>query len=352
MSRTGRIPLNLLRETQWPLSGNGVGSGHADQASDVVSGAFPDHFVQVSAPIHCRADMGGVSAMLNLKVAVPSLLGVLLVGLVGQANAMVVTFDGSDTDAWLQDQSFGFTNNPSASQWGAYQTTRTTSPGVWPGLNSTSAVRVYDWYDATDVYNNQSLDLTNTNNSYTVSAYFLKKNSSNIWPNSLIQLGVGSATSTTFNSSDHDYLTARITYDWSNYTFEFQTANGAGAASFDATTLDAGDLVNGQWYYLAVTVTPTAAGSFSAVASLYNSDSSGNVTGAPLASISDSTHFTDLTHLDDTEAYAGFRLGYLTGLQYMDNFAITTAAVPEPASLGALGLAGIGLLARRRRRRV
>lgn len=103
-------------------------------------------------------------------------------------------------------------------------------------------------------------------------------------------------------------------------------------------------LTAGNWYQLQFTLTRTeTAGQFNGIASVYTLDGSTGAVGSLVDSVSTTLNSTTVYNL--SAAYAAIRVSGGAGAVY-DNFTLTQA-VPEPAMLGGMGLAGLMLLRRR-----
>jgi hypothetical protein len=219
------------------------------------------------------------------------------------------------------------------------------------GLNGTNAVDLTNnANDATAILTaaGQVGALDSGTDGYTLAGFF--RNQNGITGGSAVgifQLGLGSDTSTAFNGGS-TFLSARVRRDG---TVEFQTgANGTTVGTGAAVSTSATTLVDGNWYYLTVTLNRTSTqDTFSGTAELYNATSAG-VIGSQLTNATSSTLVNAAMYADNS-VYAGFRAAgssgnSLSGANLVDNFSVV--AVPEPASLAMLAL---GALAVRRRSR-
>jgi hypothetical protein len=190
---------------------------------------------------------------------------------------------------------------------------------------------------------------------HTISTFFTANNglTNNEKP---IQIGFVNGNNKSFNGENFDtgFITARVL---GNYTAEVQTKNAVVSGSNQGTksfsNVASSGITTGDWLKLLLSVqeTDATAGNFSYSFSLLDYGPTGT-SAVPTVAIAPQTGtVTGLTGISGQDLYAGFRsnlpANYTQTVNY-DNFSVD-AVVPEPATLGLLGIVGLGLLARRRR---
>jgi PEP-CTERM motif len=289
-----------------------------------------------------------------LTLVISSLTGALAIP--SQAQTFTQNFNTSSGGTFLSDWN---QNGPNAPNF--YQDT------TGGGLGGSNAVALTsNTNDATAIFRNTAFNLR-VGTTVTVSAYFRDQQ---IGANSnaaiaAFQIGFGLSagdgsndvhSGTAFNDTSGDSVdtpslmnavTARVENDGS---IEFQTILNGNTTGSNRTA--AASLTAGNWYYLtaAFTVSSTA-NAFSGTASLFNSDSDGDL-GTQIETTS-AAALTNSIMWDDSTTYAGFRAaGQTTGVNgagLVDNFSASSA--PEPGSAVLLLGAGALLTLVRKRRR-
>ncbi|HEV7298452.1 MAG TPA: PEP-CTERM sorting domain-containing protein [Tepidisphaeraceae bacterium] len=149
---------------------------------------------------------------------------------------------------------------------------------------------------------------------------------------------------------------ALVNSAYSNTSSRIETSNNSGSglvatAGPTTFTLPVNGTSPAQWFYQTLSLTYNGSGSFDVATSLHNSSNTGAI-GTLLDSYSVTR--TGLTSLENAPIYGGFQVfsGSNSNIRAgaADNFtANEIAAVPEPTSLAALGLAGLLGLRRRAR---
>ena len=211
------------------------------------------------------------------------------------------------------------------------------------GLSGSGGVNlISETGDSTAIFKNEVFDLSTGTPTLTISGYFLNQQGvAGGGAAGAFQLGFAAEQSTAFNGgSGYTFISARVRGEGS---VEFQS--GVNGSATNSGTSAGNLLVNGNWYFLTLSLTRLATlNTFSGQVSLSNSDSTGAI-GSPIATSSNPAITNALIYADPT-TYVGFRAAGATiggsGVNFVDNF----AATPEPGSaallaIGALGLGGI-----------
>jgi len=130
------------------------------------------------------------------------------------------------------------------------------------------------------------------------------------------------------------------------------TAGGATATTNNPQTATPFNLILGDWYQFTVDITKSATpNTFNVSGFLQDLGASGLTPGATLTFGPESINSVNTVDIyNDTTVFGAFRGHASTGgADLYDNFSITQP-VPEPASLGLLGLAAMAMGARRKRK--
>jgi len=138
---------------------------------------------------------------------------------------------------------------------------------------------------------------------------------------------------------------------WQVQAGQAPTASGPNTATFNNAQSAAFNLILGDWYLLTVDITKSATPNlFSVGGSLQDFGTDGLTAGATMTFAPENSNAGATDIYADTTVYGAFRGHALRGgADLYDNFSITQT-VPEPASLGLLGLAAMALSARRKRK--
>ncbi len=215
------------------------------------------------------------------------------------------------------------------------------------GLSASGGVNlISETGDSTAIFKNEVFDLSTGTPTLTISGYFLNQQGvAGGGAAGAFQLGFAAEQSTAFNGgSGFTFISARVRGEGS---VEFQSGV-SGSATNSATTANH-LLVNGNWYFLTLTLTRLATlNTFSGQATLFNSDSTGAIGSQIDQAINPAILNTPI--YTDATTYAGFRAAGATiggsGVNFVDNF----AATPEPGSAALLAIGALGLAGARRRR--
>lgn len=281
--------------------------------------------------------------------------GLGMVFLAGPAGAAVVTFDNPN------DFANNFVVN---TQTGTAGTgfTQVSSGGV----GNTGAVDVTagpsGTLDSTAVYTPTSFDPAA--GTITISQ-FVKVQSTNTGDR-LLHLGIIDDTSATHQlngggAARADFISARISpgantaagATTSAFNYQVQAGQSTSGAATGTTNNNATtnfDLTLGDWYLFTINITKTATvNTFSVDGSLQDFGADGLTPGATntFAVQTIAANTTDM--YNDTTVFGAFRSHAAQGgADLLDTFTITQQT-PEPAALGLVGMAAVGLLSRRRR---
>lgn len=198
--------------------------------------------------------------------------------------------------------------------------------------------------------------------------------SANIGTDRTVQVGFVNKFSTSFNNDGANaavsaaqraisgataFLSVRV-YGTGQLEQQTKASGSNSAATLTVRTADPFlPLIDNEWYKLTLSVTETAASTFTLLSTLDDYGGDGSRLVSNLFTQTSSTPVS-ITGFDNSanDVGVGNALGavrQVTNNPQMDNFVMTgtsvQAPVPEPASLGLLALGGVGLLARRRARR-
>lgn len=164
---------------------------------------------------------------------------------------------------------------------------------------------------------------------------------------SFLFLGVSTSATGTFENSPSGYgwLAAGLSMKATPGSVQVYVS-GLNSTGTGATYGASADLINGNWYYLAVVMTPSLT-NWTVTSTLYNADGTGGI-GSTLATVSAERAASVL----NVDLYSGLKVvngsavgGY--GVDLIDNY--STSVIPEPASL-AMFLAGVSCILFFRRR--
>jgi hypothetical protein len=141
------------------------------------------------------------------------------------------------------------------------------------------------------------------------------------------------------------------------FTWQVQAGQNPTATSQNTTTFNNNqsanfNLILGDWYLLNVDITKSAIPNvFSVGGSLQDFGTDGLTAGATMTFAPENSSASATDIYADTTVFGAFRGHAATGgADMFDNFSITQNVVPEPASLGLLGLAAMAMGARRKRK--
>lgn len=205
--------------------------------------------------------------------------------------------------------------------------------------------------DTSAIYQGQTYDFS-TGASHTVSVDFFHA-VTNSGP-TMAQLGFVNGNTRSFNgTAPYSFVSTRIRDGGSN-TATIEGQRAANGSTATAGTTSGFSLADGNWYRISATFTQTntTTGLFSFLTTVSDLGVDGTSTPSLVSSSSGTLAVSSLAGTNSSGLYAGFRTSQGTPFSAtkFDNFAVDTAVIPEPASIGLIGLAVTAGVLRRRRR--
>ena len=205
--------------------------------------------------------------------------------------------------------------------------------------------------DATAVYNQDTFAF-DTGETATISM-LLKKGPTPAGGSRALQLGFGNGTSSLFTNGTSSFLSARIDSSTGATAGQMQLAvqTRDGSALTTNAQGSAFSLTNGNFYLFTVNITKTGDSSFVLDGSVVDQGIDGLTPGATIASFTDAAVTNNTLGGSGTTSglNAAFRSNASAGAAALDNFSANAGPIPEPGSLGLIGLGALSLVARRRR---